>query len=509
MPAVWIPVSWLKTLWPMMGSRRPHGQPAALLDLAPQGPEHVVAEAGDGHPVQLLQDHHRGVERRVARTLPEPVHGAGGDGGAVVERAHGVVGGETEVVVEMDDQRLRGKSGHELRDVVVDALGREEAHGVGERVARAPRLVAGVGQRDQVVDVGPGAVLPPELDLGDPPAARVGDGPAGHPDVGFPVEGDGQVQPFLRLAPLETEERLPDLVLEVQVGAGREDEERAVVGPGAHLLQRVEGDVDVPDVRAAHHDDLEVGTDAALLLPFEDQLQGPPLGGGGGGEAHVEDVQARVREQAGHLVLLLGGEGDARRLLAVPECRVVEPDLLGPRERGFRREAGGRGDQRVQGLAGIDHRGGTSFPSLADHSSFPSPSPAGRVPPWTPSPSAPSPTMTPFSATSRALREELEANFFERMRASGITFGGPRLLLVPPAQPRLRRRLRADPRRVPRHLPRGREGRPARSAPACGTSWTSPRKSASWWRSIPASAAPPRRPAWTPSSPPPPTSSWS
>ena len=27
MPAVWMPVSWLKTLWPMMGSVAPTGMP--------------------------------------------------------------------------------------------------------------------------------------------------------------------------------------------------------------------------------------------------------------------------------------------------------------------------------------------------------------------------------------------------------------------------------------------------------------------------------------------------
>jgi hypothetical protein len=53
------------------------GDAAILLHLASEVPEHVVAEAGDGDPVELLQDHDRGVERRVARALAEPVHGAG------------------------------------------------------------------------------------------------------------------------------------------------------------------------------------------------------------------------------------------------------------------------------------------------------------------------------------------------------------------------------------------------------------------------------------------------
>ena len=157
MPAVWMPVSWLKTLWPMMGSAAPTGRPLHLLDLPPQRPQHVVAEARDGDPVELLQDHDRGVQGRVARALADAVHGAGGDGGAVVERAHRVVGPEAEVVVEVDDQRLVGERGHELRDVVVDAFGGEEAHGVGKGVARAPRGVAGRGQLDEVVRRRPGS----------------------------------------------------------------------------------------------------------------------------------------------------------------------------------------------------------------------------------------------------------------------------------------------------------------------------------------------------------------
>ena len=306
------------------------------------------------------------MQGRVARALADSVHGDGGDGGAVVERAHGVVGPETEVVVEVDDQRLVGERGHDPRDVVVDALGSEEAHGVGEGIARSSRLVAGPGQLDEVGHVGARAVFAPELHRGDPAAPRVGDGLRRHADVGLAVEGHGQLEPFLGLAAFELQEGLADLVLQVEVGARGEDEEADVVGLRPHLLEDVDGDVDVARVGAAHHHDLEVRAQPALALALQDQLEGAPLGDGGRGEAHVEDVQAGVGEEAGELVFLLGSEGHARGLLAVAQGGVVEADLPRPREGGARGEARGRGDQAVEGFAELDHGEGDSKAIIAD-----------------------------------------------------------------------------------------------------------------------------------------------
>src|SRR6185503_20254720 len=104
----------------------------------------------------------------------EAVHGAGRDRGAVVQRPHGVVRPQAEVVVEVDHQGLVGKGRDQLGDVEVDAFRGEVAHGVGKRVAGAAGRVAGGRQLDQVAHVGPGAVLAPELDLLHAAAAGVG-----------------------------------------------------------------------------------------------------------------------------------------------------------------------------------------------------------------------------------------------------------------------------------------------------------------------------------------------
>jgi hypothetical protein len=130
---------------------------------------------------------------------------------------------------------------------------------------------------------------------------------------------------------------------------------RAVGRARPHVLERVEGDVDVARVRPAHHDDLEVRADAPLLLALEDQLERAPLGGRRRREPHVDDVQAGIGEHARQLVLLLRREGHARRLLAVAQGGVVEPDLLRPREGRALGEVRGRGDQGIEGLAQLDH----------------------------------------------------------------------------------------------------------------------------------------------------------
>ena len=75
--------------------------------------------------------------------------------------------------------------------------------------------------------------------------------------------------------------------------------------------------------------------------------------GAADGKAHVDDVDPGVRQHARQLVLLLGGEGHARRLLAVAEGGVVEPDLLRPREGGPGGEARGGRDRGRRGARAV------------------------------------------------------------------------------------------------------------------------------------------------------------
>src|ERR1700716_1371771 len=65
--------------------------------------------------------------------------------------------------------------------------------------------------------------------------------------------------------------------------------------------------------------------------PFslKDQLQSLPLAAADGGEADVHDVNADVDQLPGELVLVVGAEGEARRLLAGAERVIVDPDPLG------------------------------------------------------------------------------------------------------------------------------------------------------------------------------------
>src|SRR4029453_16944439 len=59
-----------------------------------------------------------------------------------------------------------------------------------------------------------------------------------------------------------------------------------------------------------------------------------------------------------------------------------------------------------------------------DHSSFPYRSSAGRVRPVDPVTERAIADYDTLLRDDRALRQELEANFLEKMRTSGITFGG-------------------------------------------------------------------------------------
>ena len=72
----------------------------------------------------------------------------------------------------------------------------------------------------------------------------------------------------------------------------------------------------------------EAGDDRALDLAG-DRLDGLEVAGRGDREAGLDDVDAEARELVGDLELLARVERDARRLLAVAQCRVEDDDPVG------------------------------------------------------------------------------------------------------------------------------------------------------------------------------------
>ena len=98
---------------------------------------------------------------------------------------------------------------------------------------------------------------------------------------------------------------------------------------------------------------------------------------------------------------------------------------------------------------------------------------------WTPSPLVPPRTTTACCGTTRRWSRSSKRGSSSACAQARLTFGGRVLCAVPRPELRRRRRLRADPRRLPRDLPRHREGREAPRPTSCGTAWTSPPRSAS------------------------------
>ncbi len=80
------------------------------------------------------------------------------------------------------------------------------------------------------VDVAPAAVLGTELDTLDAALAGVTDRIALQTDVRVAIECQRQIEPLALVAPFESQQRLADLVLEMQIAAAGEDEERYLAG---------------------------------------------------------------------------------------------------------------------------------------------------------------------------------------------------------------------------------------------------------------------------------------
>ena len=182
-------------------------------------------------------------------------------------------------------------------------LGRDR---VADRVRDVDRRRPGVDDRfvhlEEVVDVGPRRVLGGELDLGvraerlaavADPADRLGEGLLA-----------GQAE----------------LVLEVDVARGDEDVE---VGPLGDA-DRLDGSLRIAVAATG-----EGGDSHAALRLAGDALDGLEVAGRCGREAGLDDVDLEAAELAGDLELLGRGEPGARRLLAVAQRRVEDPNRAG------------------------------------------------------------------------------------------------------------------------------------------------------------------------------------
>src|SRR5213076_506892 len=102
------------------------------------------------------------------------------------------------------------------------------------------------------------------------------------------------------------QQRLAELVLDVQVGGGGEDEVGNLIALVPELVDDAHGRVDVAFGRAHHAHDLQVGPDLAALSPAEHQSQRLALAFGDRREADVHHVDTDVRQLARQRILVPG-----------------------------------------------------------------------------------------------------------------------------------------------------------------------------------------------------------
>src|ERR1700674_212659 len=122
-----------------------------------------------------------------------------------------------------------------------------------------------------VVDIRPTAVLATKLDRGGALLAGVANRLAHHPEVGLPVMGYRQLQPFRLGNAFTMQQGLAELVLDVKVGSGREDEVGDLVPFVAQGIDDLHGRVDVTLGGSHHANDLEVAAQLTTLATFEYQ----------------------------------------------------------------------------------------------------------------------------------------------------------------------------------------------------------------------------------------------
>ena len=206
--------------------------------------------------------------------------------------------GQAEVVVAVDaDDRLIDV-GHALAEGPDHAGvlgGRGVADGVGDVHGGRARLDGGLDDVAEEVGLGPGGVLGAELDVG-------ADGPGAADALDGPLDDllAGHLQ----------------LVLAVDRRGGQEDVDPRLLG----VLERLPGAVDVAVVAAGEPADGRAGDLGG------DGADGLEVALRGDREPGLDDVDAERGQGAGHLHLLGLVHARARRLLAVAQGRVEDPD---------------------------------------------------------------------------------------------------------------------------------------------------------------------------------------
>src|SRR5487761_85233 len=336
------------------GFGRLHRDAAHELEMAGEVTKLLVLEVRDLDAEEVSELHEHLVHRSIASPLADAVDARGENFSSGPQRHDGVPGAETEVIMEMDDQRRVGGGRFDLGDVLAHGERRVTTHGVRSRRASTAGLQAFAVDLADIVDIRATPIFPTELYGGGALLARVADRLAHHPKVGRAVVRHGQLQPLGLGNAVPMQQRLAQLVLDVQVGCRGEDEVRHLVALVPKLVDDAHRGVDVALGRAHHANHLEVGPDLATLAPFENEPQGFALALGDRREADIHDVDPDVGEHARKLVLGLRRDGDPGHLLAIAEGVVVDANLAGGRELKIVAEVLGVSGQLCQRLLELD-----------------------------------------------------------------------------------------------------------------------------------------------------------
>ena len=264
---------------------------------------HVRREVEEVAP--RLDRHHHLLQGCVARPLADAVDAGLDLAGAGADSGQAVGHGQPEVVVTVDgDQRLVDV-GHVLLDLakeLAELLRDGVAYGIGDVDGGRPGLNALADHAKDVLRLGAGGVHRGELHVG---AVLLGSGHL----------GAGHLQHLLAV--------LLQLVKDVDIGDGEEYVD-ARLGRVLHGLPA--------GVHVAGDGAGQAGDDGAAHL-LGDGDDGLEVARRGRGEAGLDEVHLHTLQGARDLQLLAAAQGDAGRLLAVPQRRVKNQYPL----------AGGRG----------------------------------------------------------------------------------------------------------------------------------------------------------------------
>ena len=242
--------------------------------------------------------HHDLLERGVAGALAEPVDRALDLARAVRHAGQRVRDRQAEVVVAVGrDDEVAPHAVDHVPDELAEVLGQPVADGVGD-VDRGRAVVhRDLAHVAHEVGVRAEAVLGRVL------------------DVRGVALGPGHARRDLLLDLVVGH---PELLLHVELGRRQEDVDPVALGVAhrlprpVHVLERGPGEP--RDDRAAHG--------------LGDRLDGFEVTVAGDREAGLDDVDPEARELVGDLELLADVQRDAGRLLAVPEGRVEDQDLV-------------------------------------------------------------------------------------------------------------------------------------------------------------------------------------